>query len=152
MSESAESGRSKFKVSLRGWIALLSTFGVFGLLVFLSYGGDYTHLAQNNEAVSLLAGTKTRLSEYFQEKGKWPDSLDNIVENTSGNYTKSIEITKGAGEAGEIELTATMRTEGVDRRVSGRTILMTSLDGGKNWTCKRGTMREDHMPVQCRAK
>ena len=57
---------------------------------------------------------------------------------------------KGAGSASEIELTATMRTEGVDRRVRGQTVRMLSADGGKNWTCKPGTMEPKNLPISCR--
>ena len=149
MSEPAEARRSKFKVSWRGWLALLATLGVIGVVVFPLYG-DYTHLAQNSEAITLMASARTPLSEYFQNHEKWPENLDNVVDNTSGKFTKSVGITKGAGGAGEIELTATMRTEGVDRRVAGKTILMVSPDGGKNWTCKRGTMQDKHLPSGCR--
>ena len=150
MSESPEGGLSKFKVSWRGLLAMLATILVIAVVAISSYG-DFTHYAQNSEAITLMASAKVPLSEYFQNQGKWPENLDKIVESTSGRFTKSVGITKGAGGDGEIELTATMGTEGVDRRVAGRTILMVSADGGKTWTCKRGTMREDHLPRGCRA-
>ena len=149
MSETGETKRSKFKVSWKGWVALLGTFVVIGLVVFPMYG-DYAHRAQNAAAISLLTSARTDLAGYFQDHGKWPENLAGVVENTSGRFTKSIAITKGAGGSGEIELTATMGTEGVDRRVRGKTILMSSSDGGKNWTCKPGTMPAEHLPVACR--
>src|SRR5258706_16396540 len=105
MSETGETKRSKFKVSWKGWLALLGTLTVIGVMVFASYG-DYSHMAQNSEAVSLMTGAKVPLTEYFQQNEKWPESLDKIVESTSGRFTKSVGITKGAGGAGEIELTA----------------------------------------------
>ncbi len=151
MSETGETRRSKFKVSWRGWVALLATLGVIALVVFPMYG-DYTHRAQNAVAVSLLTGAQTPLAEYFANNGKWPENLDKVIDSTSGKFTKSVGITKGAGKAGEIELTATMGTEGVDRRVRGKTILSVSSDGGKNWTCKPGTMPEEHLPQGCRKK
>ena len=129
----------------------MGTLTVLGVVVFASYG-DYSHLAQNAEAVSLMSAAKAPLGDYFQRYEKWPDNLDDIVDTTNARFTKSIGISKGAGETGAIELTATMRTEGVDRRVAGRTILMTSSDGGKTWTCKRGTMRQDDLPARCQAK
>ena len=135
------------------WVSLLvfiAILGVIAAVVIPSYG-DYTHRAQNSEAISLLATAKPPLSEYFRENGKWPESLARLGASTSGKFTKSVEITKGAGSAGAIELTATMRTEGVDRRVAGMTILMISSDGGKNWTCKPGTMPAKHLPADCRA-
>ena len=151
MSESAEGGLKKFKVGWRGLVALIATILFIAVVAISSYG-DFTHFAQNSEAIALMASAKTPLREYFEGQGKWPEDLDKIVENTSGRFTKSVGITKGAGGAGEIELTATMRTEDVDRRVRGKTILMVSSDGGKSWTCKRGTMAEEHLPAGCRKK
>ena len=151
MSESAEGGLKKFKVGWRGFLALLATILVIAVVAISSYG-DFTHFAQNSEAITLMASAKAPLGEYFQQNEKWPEDLDKMVENTSGRFTKSVAITRGAGGAGEIELTATMRTEDVDRRVRGKTILMVSSDGGKTWTCKRGTMAEENLPASCRKK
>jgi len=47
-------------------------------------------------------------------------------------------------------LTSLMRSEGVDRRVAGMSILMVSSDGGTNWTCKPGTMPAKNLPAACR--
>lgn len=60
-------------------------------------------------------------------------------------------ITKGAGGAGEIELTATLKTEGVDRRVAGKSVRLLSADGGKNWVCRAGTVPERTLLFGCRA-
>src|SRR5688572_15748520 len=109
--------------------------------------GDYTHRSQAAEAISLMGSARTPLAEYFQDNKKWPEKL---VDQTSGKYTLSVALTKGAGATGEIEMTATMRTEGVDRRVAGQTILMSSTDGGKTWTCRPGTMPAKNLPSSCR--
>jgi len=150
MSETGEGGRSKFKVSWKGWIALIGALGLFGLAYFVSLFEDYGYRAQSFEAFSLMVGARTPLAEYFQNHGKWPENLDNLVEHTKGTSTQSVGITKGAGGTGEIELTATMRTEGMDGRVAGKTILMLSSNGGKNWTCRAGTMPADYLPADCR--
>lgn len=152
MSESTkpvESGRRARKSSWVSWAALLAIIGIIAAVVIPSYG-DYTHRAQNSEAIALMAGAKAPLAEYFAEHKKWPESLDKVAGATSGKFTASVRITRGGSGAGEIELTATMRTEGVDRRVAGMTILMGSSDGGKNWFCKPGTMQEKHLPAACR--
>lgn len=67
-----------------------------------------------------------------------------------GKYTRSLAITKGAGGVSEIELTATMRIEGVDRRVAGHTLVLMSRDGGKSWSCRPGTMQKESLPAACR--
>ena len=147
--EPVEAKRPGFNISWGSWLVLLAILGVIAVVAIPSYG-DYAHRAQNSEAILLMGNAKTPLSEYFEQHKKWPESLDKVVGSTSGKYTKSVGITRGASGAGEIELTATMRIEGVDRRVAGMTILMVSSDGGKNWTCKPGTMQEKHLPASCR--
>jgi type IV pilus assembly protein PilA len=112
--------------------------------------GDYTHRSQAAEAVSLLSGARTPLAEYFSDHGKWPKSLEEVTQATSGKYTRSVAITQGAGGRAAIELTATMHTERVDRRVAGHSILLSSRDGGKTWICRPGTMPEKNLPGSCR--
>ena len=129
------------------------------LAVFLLVGGplgfyftfiyaDYTHRSQAAEAVSLLGAAKTPLAEYFESKKAWPKSLDEVSAETRGKFTQSVTITKAA--AHEIELTATMKTENVDRRVKGAKIRMFSADGGRTWTCRGEPDRQNILPSACR--
>jgi type IV pilus assembly protein PilA len=129
--------------------ALLALAGIVAAVLIPSYG-DYANRSQAAEAVSLLGGAKTPLAEYFSDHGKWPKSLEEVTKATSGKYTRSVVITKGAGGSAAIELAATMRTERVDRRVAGHSILYSSGDGGKTWTCRPGTMPEKNLPGPCR--
>ena len=110
--------------------------------------GDYRNRAQVAEAVSLLGSAKFPLAEYFADKQRWPKTLGEVVAETSGRYTQSVTITKA--NAGEIELTATMKSEGVDRRAAGQTVRLISPDGGKTWLCRPGTMHEKNLPASCR--
>ena len=97
-----------------------------------------------------MGAAKTPLAEYFDAYKKWPNKLEEVADITSGKYTLSVAITKGAGRSDEIELTATMRSEGVDRRVRGQTARMLSADGGRSWICKPGTMPAKNLPAACR--
>jgi type IV pilus assembly protein PilA len=137
------------KIRWPAWLALAAIVGIVAAVLIPSYG-DYAHRSQAAEAVSLLGGAKTPLAEYFSDHKKWPHSLDEVAGTTSGKYTRSMAITKGAGGTALIELTATMRREGVDRRISGHTILLSSTDGGRTWLCRPGTMPAKNLPAACR--
>ncbi|MBI1943762.1 MAG: pilin [Betaproteobacteria bacterium] len=139
----------KRRTSWVSWLALAALVGIVIAIVLPSYG-DYAHRSQAAEAVALMGSAKTPLAEYFQDQRKWPDALDRVAGTTSGKYTRSVVISRGAGGAGELELTATMKTEGVDRRVSGLTILLRSADGGQTWRCRPGTMPAKYLPQSCR--
>lgn len=81
----------------------------------------------------------------------WPPSLADMLPQPGGKYVQSVAITKGAGDAGEIQLTATLKTEGVERRIAGRSVHLLSADGGMNWVCRAGTVPERSLPQNCRA-
>ena len=134
------------------WVALISivVLGALVAAVLIPSYGDYVDRSQVAEAMSLLGGVRTSLTEYYAGHKKWPQSLAGIPK-TGGKYVQSVAITKGAGSAGEIELTATLKTEGVDRRVAGKSVHLLSADGGKSWTCRAGTVPERSLPQSCRA-
>ena len=96
-------------------------------------------------------GAKAPLADYYGSHKKWPPSLADMLPQPGGKYVQSVAITKGAGAAGEIELTATLKTEGVDRRVAGKSVRMLTADGGKSWACRAGTVPEKTLPLDCRA-
>lgn len=146
-----KSGESwwRFKFTWTGLIVLLAIVGIVAAVAIPSYG-DYIHRAQASEALALMNGAKTPLAEYFVGHKKWPAKFEEVTADTSGKYTLSVAITKGAGGTGELELTATMKTEGVDRRVRGQSVRLLSADGGKSWICRPGTMEPKNLPLSCR--
>ena len=139
----------KKRSSWVAWLALAVLVVLVGAVAMPMYG-DYTERSQASEAFSLMSGAKTPLAEYFADHGKWPPSLEKIVEHTSGKYTGSIAISKGAGGKSDLELTGTMKTEGVHRRIAGATVLLSTADGGKTWRCRPGTMDVKYVPGSCR--
>jgi len=135
------------------WTALISivVLGALVAAVLIPSYGDYADRSQVTEAMSLLDGARTPLAEYYARQKKWPQSLAGMISEARGKYVQSVTITKGAGSAAEIELTATLKTEGVDRRVAGKSVHLLSADGGKSWTCRAGTVQEKSLPLSCRA-
>ena len=126
---------------------LLVTAGFF---VTFAARGDYTERSQASEAIVLMSGVRGELVADFQNDGRWPDSLQSIDAPRQGKYTQSIAITQGAGGTGAIELTATLRRDEVRSSIAGRTITMSSVDGGKTWTCRPGTINAKYLPASCR--
>jgi type IV pilus assembly protein PilA len=131
------------------WVAIAALVAIV-IVVALPQYADYTERAQASEAFSLMSSAKTPLAEFYADKERWPPSLEKIVEHTSGKYTGSLVISKGAGGKGELELTATMKREGVHRRIAGATVLLSTADGGKTWRCRPGTMDVKDVPGSCR--
>ena len=142
-------GKSSAGLTLMELVFILAIIGVLAAVFIPSYA-DYTHRLQASEAVALMSDAKTPLAEYFADRKKWPESLANLKLPTSGKYTQSVLISKGAGGSGELELTATMKSEGVDRRVTGQSVRLATKDGGRTWICSPGTMELKNLPSQCR--
>ena len=142
------------KIRVRTILKVLATLfivAVVAAVVLPSYG-DYRHRAQLSEAIGLMGAAKTPLAEYFQDLKRWPNKLDEVASATSGIYTQSVVISKGAGEGGDIQVVATMRSssDGVDSRVAGKTVQITSVDHGKTWLCRSANLPDKYLPTACR--
>jgi type IV pilus assembly protein PilA len=137
------------KIGWGSWIGIAGIVVIVALVVIPAIG-YYPERSQAAEAVSLLSGAKTPLAEYFANHDKWPRSLEEVTRETKGKYTQGVVISKGAGGKGELELTATMKREGVHGSVSGKSVWMASKDGGRTWLCRAGTIEEKHLPGSCR--
>jgi type IV pilus assembly protein PilA len=137
------------------WAALfaITTLAAIVAAVLIPSYADYADRAQVAEAFAALGGAKTPLAEFYANNERWPASLEEIGVRAAGNdvgkYVQSIAITRGAGGKGEIELTATLKTEGVDRRVAGKSVVLSSTDG-RYWRCAAGTVPEKTLPLSCR--
>jgi len=70
---------------------------------------------------------------------------------TSGKYVSSISITAGASATGNLALTAVMKTSGVNSAISGGTLILTTADGGKSWSCTGGNIAMKYRPASCRS-
>jgi len=62
---------------------------------------------------------------------------------------QALDAPMGAQSLGA-PMTGTMATSGVNSAVTGKTVLMTSADGAKTWTCTVGTINAKYVPGACR--
>ena len=133
-------------------IELMIVVAIIGILAAVAIPAyqDYIARSQVSEAISLTAGGKTPMAEYFADKGTWPASATDVMGTTSGKYVASVAITTGAGTTGTLDLTATMAASGVNSAVAGGTLILSTGDGGKSWGCSGGTLSAKFRPASCR--
>lgn len=148
MPEDATQPPVKKKPTRIPWTVLISIVVVGAVVVVgVSSHEDYSDRAQVLEAVGRLSSNKAPLAAYYEAHKKWPQSLADMPPGASANDVRSVAITKGAGGAGEIELTAALKTD----RLAGKSVRLLSADGGKSWVCRAGSVPEKILPLNCRA-
>jgi type IV pilus assembly protein PilA len=130
-------------------IELMIVVAIIGILAAVAIPAyqDYIARSQVSEAVSLTAGGKTPLAEFFADKGQWPSTASDVMGNTAGKYVSAITIT--AGGTGTITLEARIKGSGVNTAITGTTLILTSTDG-KAWDCTTGTVGPKYRPAACR--
>lgn len=134
------------------WRVLLLAGALIAILYVLlrPMYGDYNDRAHVAEAFSMLSVVRIGVTEHYADTGSWPAKVPEALLATGSKRVESIAITKGGGKAADLELTATLREKDVDRRVAGKTVILITTDGGKNWSCGAGTVPARALPLACR--
>ena len=130
-------------------IELMIVVAIIGILAAVAIPAyqDYIARAQMSEAVTLMGGAKTPLSEYIADQGALPSAITEVVGTISGKYVASMAL---GGNATSVYLTATMGTSGVNSAIQGKTVQLSSTDGAKSWDCSPGDVLAKYLPAACR--
>lgn len=132
-------------------IELMIVVAIIGILaaVAIPAYNDYVARAQVSESLSLLAGGKTPLAEWYSDRGAWPASAASVMSSLSGKYTSSIDFVSPSG--GTVTLRATLRGAGrVSSTLVNQTLDLTTGNGGKTWTCKAASLDSRFLPQACK--
>lgn len=133
---------------------VVAIIGVLAAVAIPAYQ-EYITRSQVSEAVQLMGSGKTPFAEYYSDKGIWPPTTADVMGNTTGKYTLSVDITGTPVTAapGQITLQATMRPSNINANITSGTVQLITADGGKNWTCTgAGTsaIQARYLPAACR--
>ncbi|HYE41463.1 MAG TPA: pilin [Ramlibacter sp.] len=135
-------------------IELMIVVAIIGILAAVAIPAyqDYIARSQIAEAVTLLGGAKTPISEYIADQGIAPDAtaFTDIVGTRSGRYVASMAV---GGDSTNVAVTATMGTTGVNNAIQNSTVMITSGDGARTWQCRGGTtlpVSNKYLPAACR--
>jgi type IV pilus assembly protein PilA len=130
-------------------IELMIVVAIIGILAAIAIPAyqDYTIRAQVSEGLNLAAGSKTAVTEFYQDTGGWPgDNTAAGVEapaSINGKYTTSVNI---AGAS----ITVTYGAE-ANTNIAGSTLTLTATDntGAIEWDCTAG-FGNKWLPAACR--
>lgn len=132
-------------------IELMIVVAIIGILaaVAIPAYSEYIARSQVSEALSLVASGKIPLSEWRNDKGSWPSSSASVIVTRSGRYTRQIDLVNPASSS--ITIQATLRGTGsVSSPIAGATIMLSTTNLGKTWTCSSGSINIRYLPQACR--
>src|SRR5512139_1405777 len=133
-------------------IELMIVVAIIGILAAVAIPAyqDYIARSQVSEAVSLTAGGKTPLSEYFNDKGVWPAAASDVMGNLAGKYVCTITLGGAVGTVGTISVEARMKDAAINSSITSGTLVYTSSDA-KQWSCTTGKISLRYRPAACRS-
>ncbi|ENX0673087.1 pilin [Neisseria gonorrhoeae] len=99
-----------------------------------------SRLRGNDEAILLVEGQKSAVTEYYLNHGKWPEDNDKAgvasPDKIIGKYVQKVEVAKGV-------VTATMKSDGVNKEIKGKKLSLWGRreDGSVKWFCGQPVTR-----------
>ena len=133
-------------------IELMIVVAIIGILAAVAIPAyqDYIARSQVSEGVSLTAGGKTPLAEYFNDKGSWPAAASDVMGNLAGKYVCTITLGGATAATGTISVIAKMKDAGINSAITQGTLILTS-DDAKQWSCTSGNLSPKYRPASCRS-
>ncbi len=136
-------------------IELMIVVAIIGILAAIAIPAyqDYTIRAQVSEGLSLSAGAKAAVAEFYQDQGAWPtDNAEAGIEvpaNITGKYVQTVTVTAGAANG----IITVLYGVDANANINGASLTMTATDnnGSVSWACADGGgLQNKWLPAACR--
>jgi len=146
-------------------IELMIVIAIIGILAAIAIPAyqDYIARSQMSEGIQLAGGGEVGLAEFYQNSSKWPTTLESVYSTSSntpttpaGRYVSTVMGPNPAPTSTTYIITATMKSSGVNKNISGKQMEIWTNDGGNTWHCGPGTatgtnaVDAKYLPTSCR--
>ena len=130
-------------------IELMIVVAIIGILAAIAIPAyqDYTKRAHVSEGLSLAAGAKTAVSEFYSTNNAWP------ADNASAGLAASTTITGNAVTSVNVaasQITVTYNSKVDSASNTTLTLVATASGGAITWSCTGGTVDAKYRPSNCR--
>lgn len=132
-------------------IELMIVTGIIGILGSIAIPAyqDYIVRAQVAEGISLSSGTRTALTDFFTERGAWPqNNVKAAVANQTDIVGKYVHMILVKGNIIEIQY-----GNEAHKAIQGKKITLTAVEnmGIIRWECAgKGGFDERYLPNSCK--
>jgi len=129
-------------------IELMIVVAIIGILAAIAIPAyqDYTKRAHVSEGLSLAAGAKTAVSEFYSTNNAWPtgNASAGLATNTDikGNAVTSVTVSGS-------QITVAYNSK-VDSASNTLILAATASGGAITWDCKGGSVDQKYRPSNCR--
>ena len=132
-------------------IELMIVVAIIGILAAIALPAyqDYTARAQMSEAMVLADGQKGAVTEYYADKGVFPESNASAGIAAAGDISGKYVAQVAVGTSGVI--TATMKGSQVAAGIKSTTLSLEPKDssGAVQWACTSSAQNK-YVPAACR--